>query len=98
MSTSPPSIRSAGKSSRFSFVGEENGGSESTLCDARPFCSTDEELQQFYKVHEHRKCVVPEDDKAMKSSYVLLGKKMRFLNKGVGHRFLRPLEVESKRP
>lgn len=63
---------------------EGENDSSSTKRDARRFCITDEEFEQFSSRHQHNKCFVPESNAVMKSSYLLLDEYMRFLNKGTG--------------
>ncbi|KAI1954171.1 hypothetical protein LOZ57_000521 [Ophidiomyces ophidiicola] len=63
---------------------EEENGSESTLRDARQFAITEEHFQLFCKTHENHKCLIPESNTVMKSSYLLMDEYMRFINKGVG--------------
>lgn len=59
--------------------GENN--SQTTLRDATRFSITDEEFQQFCEKHAHNKCLVPESNQVMRSSYLILDEYMRFLDK-----------------
>ncbi|KAF2876390.1 hypothetical protein BDV95DRAFT_625644 [Massariosphaeria phaeospora] len=52
--------------------------------DARKFLITEEQWQTFCERHKHLDCYVPEDNKSMASSYLLLDEEMRFLDKGDG--------------
>ncbi|KAK7701041.1 hypothetical protein SLS57_011892 [Botryosphaeria dothidea] len=52
--------------------------------DARTFLVTDEQWQTFCSRHKHIPCYVPEDNKSMASSYLLLDEYMCFLDKGEG--------------
>lgn len=72
---------------------EDENDSNVTIRDARRFCITDEEWQQFCDRHKHNIFFVPESNKVMKSSYLLLDEYMRFLNKGVGAPTKSVLEV-----
>lgn len=63
-------------------VPEENG-SERTLRDASPFVIEDHEFDLFCDKHKRRESFVPESNKVMASSYLLLDEYLRFLNKGV---------------
>ena len=64
------------------IVPEENG-SEKTLRDARELTITDEQFQLFCDKHNQHEWFVPEGNKVMASSYLLLDEYLRFLNKGV---------------
>jgi len=46
------------------------------------FLITNEEFEAFCDRHKGLKCFVPESNRNMKSSYVILDEYMRFLNKG----------------
>lgn len=59
--------------------GENN--SQTTLRDATKFSITNEEFQQFCEKHAHKKCLVPESNEVMRSSYLILDEYMRFLDK-----------------
>ncbi|EKD20856.1 uncharacterized protein L3040_000960 [Drepanopeziza brunnea f. sp. 'multigermtubi'] len=52
--------------------------------DATKFIVTDEQYQEFCRKHEHLKCMIPEPNSSMKSSYLLIDEYMRFLDKGDG--------------
>ncbi|KAF4309991.1 hypothetical protein GTA08_BOTSDO02308 [Botryosphaeria dothidea] len=52
--------------------------------DAKTFLVTDEQWQTFCNRHKHIPCYVPEDNKSMASSYLLLDEYMCFLDKGEG--------------
>ena len=52
--------------------------------DARNFLVTEEQWKVFCDRHKHLECFVPESNKAMKGSYLLLDEYMRFLDKGDG--------------
>lgn len=52
--------------------------------DARAFLVTDEQWRTFCDRHKHLPCYVPEDNKSMESSYLLLDEYMCFLDKGEG--------------
>ena len=48
------------------------------------FQITNEEFKQFVERHKEIKCMVAESNDNMKSSYLILDEKMRFLDKGDG--------------
>ncbi|TVY47045.1 Radical S-adenosyl methionine domain-containing protein [Lachnellula occidentalis] len=52
--------------------------------DATKFVITDAQYEDFCNRHKHLKCMIPEPNKAMKSSYLLIDEYMRFLDKGDG--------------
>jgi len=52
--------------------------------DVERFLISDEEFEAFCKRHQSQSCLVPESNKAMKDSYLLLDEKMRFLNCSYG--------------
>ena len=54
------------------------------LRDVTKFLITNEEFNQFVERHKEIKCMVPESNETMKSSYLILDEKMRFLDKGDG--------------
>ncbi|KAF8591700.1 radical SAM enzyme [Ramaria rubella] len=63
------------------LLDSENTGLDSgSLRDARNLVITDEEFQAFLNRHKNQKSLVPEDNKAMKDSYLNLDEYMRFLN------------------
>ena len=55
--------------------------SEQTKRNATNLTIEDAEFQDFCSRHEHLKCFVPEDNNAMRSSYIILDEYMRFLDK-----------------
>lgn len=79
------------------LVVEEENGSDTTLRNATRFTISDAEFDQFCQRHSHQKCFVPESNKIMKSSYLILDEWMRFLNKGVGQPSPSILEVGVER-
>jgi radical S-adenosyl methionine domain-containing protein 2 len=56
----------------------------SKLRDVTKFQISKEEFQQFVERHKEIKCMIPESNDTMKSSYLILDEKMRFLDKGDG--------------
>lgn len=72
---------------------EGENDSDATIRDARRFCISDDEFQQFCDSHKHNKFFVPESNKVMKSSYLLLDEYMSFLNKGTGAPTLSILDI-----
>ena len=65
--------------------GENND--ETKLRDARKFLITEEEFNKFIERHKEIKALVPENNNTMKSSYLILDERMRFLDKGDGEEF-----------
>jgi len=57
--------------------GENTGVENGSLRDARDLVITDEQFRSFLKRHSHLDCLVPEDNDAMRDSYLLLDEKMR---------------------
>ncbi|KAF4617271.1 hypothetical protein D9613_006258 [Agrocybe pediades] len=57
----------------------KNKGPEA-LRNAQNMTITDEQFKAFLARHQSQKCLVPEDNKAMESSYLLVDEFMRFLN------------------
>lgn len=55
----------------------ENKGPEA-LRDATDLVITSEQYKAFLDRHASQKCLVPEDNKAMESSYLLLDEEMRY--------------------
>lgn len=55
--------------------------SEQTKRNATNLTITDAQFQDFCSRHKHLPCFVPEDNAAMKSSYIILDEYMRFLDK-----------------
>ncbi|TDL19667.1 radical SAM enzyme [Rickenella mellea] len=60
--------------------GENTGRENGSLRDARSLTITKDEFQSFLSRHSTQKCLVPEDNDAMKDSYLNLDENMRFLN------------------
>ncbi|KAI5288722.1 hypothetical protein KEM54_004957 [Ascosphaera aggregata] len=58
--------------------------SENTLKDARDWCITREEFDKFCERHKAQKCLVPEPNDLMITSYLILDEYMRFLNRQSG--------------
>ena len=54
------------------------------LRDVTKFQITNEEFKQFVERHKEIKCMVDESNESMKSSYLILDERMRFLDKGDG--------------
>ncbi|KAL3832556.1 hypothetical protein ACJMK2_024189 [Sinanodonta woodiana] len=61
------------------LIDGENAG-EDALRNAESFLLTDEEFQDFLHRHKDVKCLVPESNKTMKDSYLILDEFMRFLD------------------
>ncbi|KAH8785883.1 radical SAM domain-containing protein [Diaporthe sp. PMI_573] len=69
-----------------------------TLRDVRRFEIDDEEFELFCKRHEHLDCFVPESNKAMAESYLILDEYLQFLsgtNKGIKSRSITEDGVQS---
>ncbi|CEL53374.1 Radical S-adenosyl methionine domain-containing protein 2 OS=Rattus norvegicus GN=Rsad2 PE=1 SV=1 [Rhizoctonia solani AG-1 IB] len=64
--------------------GENNGVDNGALRDARSLVITKGQFQSFLDRHKEQKCLVPEDNDAMKNSYLNLDEEMRFLNCSLG--------------
>ncbi|KAF8123295.1 hypothetical protein EV363DRAFT_1180238 [Boletus edulis] len=63
------------------LLDSENTGAETgSLRDARHLTITTEQFEGFLQRHASQTCLVPEDNDAMKDSYLNLDEKMRFLN------------------
>ncbi|KAG8903292.1 Radical S-adenosyl methionine domain-containing protein 2 [Tulasnella sp. 403] len=60
--------------------GENTGSETESLRDARSLVITTEQFQAFLERHKAQSCLVPEDNDAMKDSYLSLDEEMRFLN------------------
>lgn len=60
-------------------LADENDGNN-TLRDATKFAITDEQFEAFCQRHRRQPSFVPESNRAMKNSYLLLDEYMRFLN------------------
>ena len=58
------------------------------LRDVTKFQISDDEFNKFIERHKEIKCLVPEPNNTMKSSYLILDEKMRFLDKGDGEEFM----------
>lgn len=58
------------------------------LRDVTKFLISDEEFNNFIERHKKIECLVPESNSTMKSSYLILDEKMRFLDKGDGEEFM----------
>ena len=58
------------------------------LRDVTKFLISDEEFNNFIERHKKIECLVKESNKVMKSSYLILDEKMRFLDKGDGEEFM----------
>jgi len=56
----------------------------SKLRDVTKFQITDEEFNKFIERHKEIKCLIQEPNETMKSSYIIIDEKMRFLDKGDG--------------
>lgn len=61
----------------------ENDGNN-TLRDAREFEITEPEFAKFLEGHSKQSCLVPENNDAMKNSYLVLDEQMRFLDSSDG--------------
>ncbi|KAG9108948.1 Radical S-adenosyl methionine domain-containing protein 2, partial [Ceratobasidium sp. 392] len=64
--------------------GENNGKDNGALRDARDLLITKEQFQSFLERHKDQMCLVPEDNDAMRESYLNLDEKMRFLDCSAG--------------
>eukprot|EP00029_Vermamoeba_vermiformis_P005496 TRINITY_DN1925_c0_g1_i2.p1 TRINITY_DN1925_c0_g1~~TRINITY_DN1925_c0_g1_i2.p1 ORF type:complete len:252 (-),score=83.10 TRINITY_DN1925_c0_g1_i2:9-764(-) len=62
------------------LIDGENVGENKTKKDATGLLITDEEFEAFTTRHISQKSLVPESNKVMKDSYLILDEKMRFLN------------------
>jgi radical S-adenosyl methionine domain-containing protein 2 len=56
---------------------ENTGAGTGSLRDARKLVITTEQFQAFLARHAAQKCLVPEDNEAMKDSYLNLDEQMR---------------------
>ncbi|KAG8686134.1 Radical S-adenosyl methionine domain-containing protein 2 [Ceratobasidium sp. 423] len=61
--------------------GENDGAENGALRDARDLLITKDQFQSFLTRHKEQKCLVPEDNEAMKDSYLLLDEEMRRVKK-----------------
>ncbi|KAG5637331.1 hypothetical protein H0H81_004977 [Sphagnurus paluster] len=59
--------------------GENTGAESNSLRDARDLTITDEQFQSFLDRHKEQKCLVPEDNKAMRDTYLNLDEEMRLV-------------------
>ena len=59
---------------------DENDGADGTKRDATRFAVTDEQFAAFCARHSHQPSFVPESNKAMQNSYLLLDERMCFLD------------------
>ncbi|KAL8657749.1 MAG: hypothetical protein Q9226_001621 [Calogaya cf. arnoldii] len=75
------------------LVVEGENDSSTTLRNAQRFVISDDEYQTFCNRHQHQQSLVPESNKVMKSSYLILDEYMRFLNKGVKEPIKSILEI-----
>ncbi|KAG8784514.1 Radical S-adenosyl methionine domain-containing protein 2 [Ceratobasidium sp. 428] len=64
--------------------GENNGAENGALRDARDLLITKDRFQSFLDRHKEQACLVPEDNDAMRDSYLLLDEEMRFLDCSAG--------------
>ncbi|KAG8738289.1 Radical S-adenosyl methionine domain-containing protein 2 [Ceratobasidium sp. 414] len=64
--------------------GENNGTENGALRDARNLLITKEQFQSFLERHKEQACLVPEDNDAMRDSYLNLDEEMRFLDCSAG--------------
>jgi radical S-adenosyl methionine domain-containing protein 2 len=59
--------------------GENTGDKSNSLRDGRDLVITDEQFQAFLDRHKAQKSLVPEDNEAMKDSYLNLDEEMRLV-------------------
>lgn len=59
--------------------GENTGEQNQSLRDARNLVITDEQFQKFLERHRGQACLVPEDNEAMRDSYLNLDEEMRYV-------------------
>lgn len=57
--------------------GENTGRENGSLRDARNLVISDEQFEAFLEIHKGQQCLVPEDNKSMKDSYLNLDEEMR---------------------
>jgi len=57
--------------------GENTGRENGSLRDARNLVISDEQFEAFLERHKGQRCLVPEDNKTMKDSYLNLDEEMR---------------------
>ncbi|KAF9475012.1 radical SAM enzyme [Pholiota conissans] len=60
--------------------GENTGDGSNSLRDGRELVITDKQFEAFMERHKEQKSLVPENNEAMKDSYLNLDEHMRFLN------------------
>ncbi|KAB5591595.1 Radical S-adenosyl methionine domain-containing protein 2 [Ceratobasidium theobromae] len=60
--------------------GENDGFDNGALRDARDLLITNEQFESFLERHKEQKCLVPENNDAMRDSYLNLDEEMRFLD------------------
>lgn len=63
------------------LMGAGENDSSNTLRDARKFLITDAEYQTFCRRHEQQSSMVPESNRLMAKSYLILDEYMRFLDR-----------------
>lgn len=69
------------------LLDSENTGPETnSLRDARHLTITKEQYQAFLDRHKGQKSLVPEDNDAMKDSYLLIDERMRYAHVSFGVR------------
>jgi radical S-adenosyl methionine domain-containing protein 2 len=61
------------------IIGGENDGGNSKR-DAQKFVVSEDQFNAFLKRHSDQKCLVPEDNNTMRTSYLILDEFMRFLD------------------
>lgn len=66
------------------LVIEDENNSDRTIRDARDYTISNERFKHFCEVHSQNECFVAEANGVMKSSHLIFGEYMRFLNKGTG--------------
>jgi radical S-adenosyl methionine domain-containing protein 2 len=62
------------------IIDGENAGGFTDQRDARGLAVTDEQFKQFVDRHRRQRVLIPEDNRLMRTSYLLLDEQMRFLN------------------
>ena len=78
------------------MVAKENDGPEA-IRNARSLQISDEQFENFCARHSHLKSFVPESNRLMKSSYLILDEYMRFLDKDNGRESRSIIEVGVKK-
>lgn len=61
------------------LTGENTGPPTSSLRDARDLTITSAQFQSFLERHKDQACLVPEDNDAMRDSYLNLDEEMRYV-------------------